>query len=62
MTIAIKHCTRTIIPSPNQVFQGTVVRVDHFSWNFGPPDQFFHQTKISMTGPDLSQWEEESKI
>ena len=28
-----------------------MVRVDHLSWNFGPPDQFFRRTKISVTGP-----------
>ena len=37
------------IPSPDQIFQGKMVRADHFYWNFGPPDQFFRRTKISMT-------------
>ena len=51
MTIAIKHftCTWTIIPCPDQIFPGRMVWVDHFSWNFGPPDQFFLRTKISVT-------------
>jgi len=37
------------IPSPDQIFQGKMVRADHFSWNFCPPDQFFSWTKISVT-------------
>ena len=27
-----------------------MVRADQFSWNFGPPDQNFRRTKISVTG------------
>jgi len=47
----MKHCTRTrtVIPSLDQNFQGKMVQVDHYSWNFGPPDQFFRRTKISVT-------------
>ena len=26
-----------------------MVRADQFSWNFGPPDQNFRRTKISVT-------------
>ena len=35
-------------PSPDQIFRGKMIRADHFSWNFGPPDQFFRRTKISV--------------
>ena len=28
-----------------------MVRADQFSWNFGPPDQNFRRTKISVTDP-----------
>jgi len=44
------YYTRTVIPSPDQIFQGKMVRADHYFWNFGPPDQYFHWTKISVTG------------
>jgi len=28
-----------------------MVRADHYSWNFGPPDEYFRRTKISVTVP-----------
>jgi len=28
-----------------------MVWADHYSWNFGPPDQYFRRTKISVTVP-----------
>ena len=31
-----------------------MVRADQFSWNFGPPDQNFRRTKISVTVPCTS--------
>ena len=30
-----------------------MVRPDQFSWNFGPPDQNFRRTKISVTDQDI---------
>ena len=33
----------------DQYFQRKMARADHFSWNIGPLDQFFRQTKISVT-------------
>ena len=36
-------------PSTDQIFLNILVRGDQFSWNFGPPDQNFRRTKISVT-------------
>ena len=47
--IVCSYYTQTVIPSPDQIFHGKMVRADHYSWNFGPPDQFFRRTKISVT-------------
>ena len=44
-------CTRTIIPRVYQHFLKIIVRRTKFSGNFGPPDQNFYQTKISMIVP-----------
>ena len=41
---------RTISPQMDQHFQKIQSRRDHFSANFGPPDQNFQQIKIFMTG------------
>ena len=40
---------RTIIPDADQIFQGIAVRGDHFSWNFGPPDQNFQNFRDSSS-------------
>ena len=35
------------------IFSEKMAWADHSSWNIGPLDQFFRQTKISVTGPSL---------
>ena len=42
-----------IFSQGGQNFQEKMVRPDRYSGNFGPPNQFFRWTKISVTPPAL---------